>query len=86
MATVVVFSENGVRILEGANPSEWVNNKQALINPKFPRHIPPHLWKLVDGKIEGTAVPTVVKKDYTIYKYIATALLGALAGYLLHIR
>lgn len=77
MATVVVFSDTGVRIYEGVSAADYAGRKDALINPAFPRHVPPHLWELSNGKIEGSLEVVTVKKDYTYWKYLGFVLLGA---------
>ena len=51
---VVIFDltgKNPPRILHGVNPSEYYKRNDAVVNPKFPRGVPPHQWKLVNGEI-----------------------------------
>jgi hypothetical protein len=57
MATVVVFEKNGVRILEGVDERDYRGRGDVAINPVFPRGIPPHKWKFVNGKIELPVPP-----------------------------
>jgi hypothetical protein len=53
MATVVkFFSDRQPRILEGVDPEPFRSDAMAVIDPVVPPGVPPHLWKLVDGKIE----------------------------------
>jgi hypothetical protein len=49
--TVVIFSDDGARILSGVDGKLYSLNSNALVNPVIPRRIAPHKWKLVDGKI-----------------------------------
>lgn len=73
MATIVTFGPNGARIFEGADPKDF-KGQTFLIDPVFPRGVPPHLWKLKNGAIEG--VPITPKKIqvsvlvYTLVGYI----------------
>lgn len=50
--TVVVFNKYGARIL--VNPGDAYDNvKDSIINPDLTevKGLPPHYWKLVDGKV-----------------------------------
>ena len=51
MSCAVVFTEDGARIYNGVNPEDYIGVKNVLINPKIPKGVPPHLWRLVDGEI-----------------------------------
>lgn len=48
---VVLFTDKGARIRHVADVSPYCKDPRALINPVFPKGIPPHLWKLEDGKL-----------------------------------
>jgi hypothetical protein len=52
MSYAVVFHENGARIFQGINPDDYKGVPNVLIDPVLPPGVPPHEWKLVDGKIE----------------------------------
>jgi hypothetical protein len=84
--TIVTFTEQGARIHEGADPKDF-KGQQFLVDPTFPRGVPPHQWKLVNGFIEGTPaseLPIIPRQtDYTVFKYIGALLLGALIEYLI---
>lgn len=45
MVTIVTFSKKGARILKGEDASKWASRDDALVNPKFPLRVPPHLWE-----------------------------------------
>jgi hypothetical protein len=49
--TVVLFDDLTARILQGVDGSLYLGNPKALVNPVFPPGIPPHCWRLEDGKI-----------------------------------
>lgn len=54
MAKVVVFTKNNARILYNpGNLDDYKNCMSALIDPdlKSVAGVPPHLWKLLDGKV-----------------------------------
>ena len=80
MPTIVVFGSNGARIYEGAEEATF-KGQSYLVSPEFPKGVPPHLWKLVDGKIEGTPTPLPVPRNYTLLKYLGLFIAGALLGY-----
>lgn len=54
MKLIVVFTENNARILH--SPEDYkslIKNPNAVLNPSFKavERLPPHFWKLQDGKI-----------------------------------
>lgn len=55
--TVVVFSENGNRILCGVDGVQYKGRKDCLINPQFPRGVAPHLWIRGENGIVTAALP-----------------------------
>jgi hypothetical protein len=79
MARVVVFTDKGARIYEGANPKDF-KGSNFLIDPRIPRGVPPHLWKMhKDGYIVGT-VPK--PKDYTRYIEAGLFMAGLVVSFL----
>lgn len=62
MARVVVFNEHGARILEGQNPDDYRGIATALIEPEIPVGVPPHFWKIEDGKIAIMTKAEVAKR------------------------
>jgi hypothetical protein len=48
---LVVFTPNGARVHEGASPSDIPATLPYLIDPKIPRGVPPHHWKLFENRI-----------------------------------
>lgn len=48
---VVIFGENGARILHGQDGRKYIGAKNALVNPAIPPRVPPHHWKIQDGQI-----------------------------------
>jgi len=84
MSTIVVFKEDGsVRINEGANEADF-KGQTYLVNPSFPPGVPPHQWKLADGKIEGSQPPSTSPFKPPYFWYITIFSIGALLGYLAH--
>lgn len=81
--TIVVFTDNGARIHEGASVADFKGQKY-LVNPAFPPGVPPHLWEMVNGKIEASILPSLpikaVKGRRGAYLFIS----GLLLGYLIH--
>jgi hypothetical protein len=61
----VVFTKAGAKIYHGINPESYVGRTDVLIDPVFPKGVPPHLWKLVDGKIQGTEGPKALPRKLT---------------------
>jgi hypothetical protein len=46
MAKVILFHEQGAKILEGVDPTPFRNLDNAVIDPdSIPKGIPPHHWK-----------------------------------------
>lgn len=41
---VVTFTKAGARIHKGVPIAEYTNRTDALVNPKRPLRVPPHLW------------------------------------------
>jgi hypothetical protein len=79
MARIVTFGSNGARIYEGADEKDF-KGQSYLVNPKLPRGVPPHLWKLENGQIVGAAAPP--KKPFQLPNYVYLTL-GLLIGFLL---
>jgi hypothetical protein len=79
MSRIVTFGPNGARIYEGANPKNF-KGQTFLINPTLPRGIPPHLWKLVDGKIEGAPEKPEEAVEAPVWIY---TLVGFILGFAL---
>ena len=67
----VVFTKYGVHIYHGIDIAQWTNVRGCLINPKVPKGVPPHFWKLAGSKIVEM---TQAEKD-------AVQILKAPAGY-----
>ena len=88
--TVVVFNENGVRIL--INPDKAP--KGAIINPDLThlKGVPPHLWKLENGKITSdykkTSAPVkfLPKKKKKYWLFLLTIPVAAAIWYFTHIK
>lgn len=54
MSTVILFTENNTRILQNPDDlAQYRNNPNAIIDPDLSEVVgtPPHLWKLLDGKV-----------------------------------
>ncbi len=54
MATVIVFTDNNARIIQNPDDlNQYRNNPNAVIDPDLSEVVgtPPHLWKLLDGKV-----------------------------------
>jgi hypothetical protein len=85
MPTIVVFSAKGARIHEGVNEADF-KGQSYLVDPVFPKRLPPHQWKLSSNglQIEGTATLPQPKRDHKILKYLTLSLLSFLLGYLIH--
>jgi hypothetical protein len=88
---VVVFASNGARIYHTLDVSEFSTMTNILINPVFPRGIPPHRWRLENGAI-SVVDETLAKEPARQgtfkrnYKELALCLaLGALLGFLAHL-
>jgi hypothetical protein len=80
---VVIFSEaGGAKILHGEDGSKYKTATNALVNPEFPPGIPPHQWKLVDGKIGTTnSASAVIPQNVVIHRHSHLRLaLSFLAG------
>lgn len=82
MATIVVFSSQGARIYEGANPADYSGRADVLIDPVFPPRTPPHLWQLQDGKIVvgNSHIPTLSSVRKIQWSIVSAYLLGALTA------
>lgn len=50
---VVVFTRNNARIYTNVDKASFENDKNVLINPSFDsvKGIPPHFWKMYEGRI-----------------------------------
>ena len=83
MPTIVVFNKDGsVRINEGANEADF-KGLDYLVDPKFPRGVPPHEWKKhPDGYIIGTPPPKSTK-SYQMWVDMGLLLGGAVVGFLI---
>lgn len=80
---IVLFTGSKVRIIHGADGACYKLNPNALINPVFPKGIPPHLWKLGKGKIETDVAKkaSTLSKHWRVSRPLITAfLLGAIAS------
>lgn len=91
MAVVVVFNQDGARILKNPkNYAELALRPDVLIDPDMTsvKHVPPHLWCIKDGKLAVKAddstpsVPRVEKAKLKL-KLLGLVLLGAVIGYLI---
>jgi hypothetical protein len=91
---VVVFAKGQApRILTGVNPKDYLGRSDCLINPTFPKGVPPHCWTLSNGKIHAiprasekplSSHPQVTLKQHLrIAEALAIALLFSLLTYLL---
>lgn len=79
MAVIVTFGTNGARIHEGANPEDF-KGQSFLVDPAFPKGVPPHQWKMVDGKI-ATPVHSLQapkKRNYLKWALVASLILNAI--------
>jgi hypothetical protein len=82
---IVIFSDRGARKVKGINPDDWQGVPNVLVNPDLSKvsGVPPHLWALVDGKVEQSSQENVsqtvfVEKFTRSYVfYIKVALLSA---------
>jgi hypothetical protein len=92
MAIVVVFGENGARIIKNpANFSELVKLPNVVVDPDLSalKGTAPHLWRLEKGKIvvsEEVSPHVVTKRQVILHKlkpYVIGLLLGLLLGVLL---
>jgi len=68
----VIFGNDGmVKILHGIDPKDFAGKANVLIDPVIPRGIPPHEWKLENGKIvskiDQQAFKSAVKTINTLY-------------------
>lgn len=81
--TVVIFTENNARILTNPeNIEAYKNIPNSVINPdlKSVEGVPPHLWKLVDGKVVQKTEEESHQTLEHIKKYGAINLLNAPAA------
>lgn len=87
MPTIVVFNKDGsVRINEGANEADF-KGLDYLVDPKFPRGVPPHQWKRENGAIVGAATvvlpkPNLLKQLRFLLPLISGILIGIGIAYL----
>lgn len=96
---VVVFTENGARILKNpANFEELSRAENVVVNPdlKELEGVPPHLWKLQNGKVLAMSLSEqsekskfgnglVISKYWKLYralKIVAALLVGLVIGLL----
>lgn len=74
MARVVLFDEKGVRIFHADDVKDlapYLHKKNCLIDPVYPRGVPPHLWRLKDGKIavkESLELAKASTKNLSLFK------------------
>ena len=85
---VVIFTADNARVLKGVRVEDYRGRPDVLINPELPAGIPPHQWKIVDGKIGVKAAHTeknVIPKYIPLYVKTAAAafVLGLVLGVLL---
>lgn len=75
---IVRFSQNGTgaRVSYLDDVSTLQGDLRVLIDPKLPRGIPPHEWKLVDGAIQGyvgaTTQTTYAKPKWSLPLKLST--------------
>jgi hypothetical protein len=87
---IVVFHPNGARIYKGPEAiAFYQDDPNALLNPKIPDGVPPHLWALEDGKIvvrqePKFPLPTPPKARHWVayLPYLAVFATGFLLGML----
>ena len=63
---IVVFNDQGVRIIYGDGTGAIGANDKTISNPDLSavRGIPPHQWKLVNGAVvNGALIPAVPSKQ-----------------------
>jgi hypothetical protein len=76
----VVFGSDGqIRIYHGVDPLVYSNRADAVLNPVYPKDadghvVPPHLWKLSNGKITTDSETT--KKPTKLLNNLSWVLLG----------
>lgn len=80
----VIFAKDGVRIFHGINPADYAGRKDVLVNPTLPHGVPPHLWRLVDGRIEGTSAVSKPKSKFKLY-LVVSAIGGFACSTLIHL-
>lgn len=87
---IVIFTNQGAVIKHCQDPTEFLGRTDVLINPEYPKRVPPHLWALKHGKIvvlsekqasEQKLLPTPTSKKRPIR--LGYYLLGVLSGILL---
>lgn len=100
---VIVFTENGARILKNpANFEELSHAENVVINPdlKELEGIPPHLWKLQNGKIAAMSQAEqnaknklgkglIISKHWKLFKVLkiaAALLIGLVIGLLIKLH
>lgn len=67
MHKVVKFEKDGVvRILRVEDVSPYKNDPSCLIDPVFPRGIPPHLWKRDKNMLSGQNPVPIRESRYMI--------------------
>lgn len=91
---IVVFKDNKVTIIHTNDVSPYKGRTDVLINPEIPRRVPPHMWKMRDGKIVtiGIAEPAkhvdIIQKQSNVIlillKYAVPILVAFAIGFLLH--
>lgn len=71
MKTVVIFTANNARILQVEDSDPYKSMSNALVDPdlKGLRGIPPHHWKLVDGKVVEMTPVEKASRDSHIEKH-----------------
>ena len=68
---VVIFKADGnATILHVSDPTSYKNRPDCLINPKIPKGVPPHHWKLLDGKIVTLSEKEKKQKTEMITKIV----------------
>lgn len=86
---IVVFGDNGARIVKGINVEDWKNIPGVLINPDLSKlaGVPPHRWRLDSSTIVETQdaskeVPPVAIHQISVGSahYAVQVMIGLLSG------
>lgn len=62
----VVFHQTGARIFHGVDPNKYRHVRGCVVNPEYPKGVPPHYWKLVEGKIVEMSAMEKKERDATL--------------------
>lgn len=94
MAKVVIFDKDGLnaRIYHMDDAKAHKGKSDRVIDPELPRGIPPHLWKLQDGKVVDLSLIAVKapkkrlsKKHKGLILAASLALLSLIVKAVLHV-